>query len=118
MQQMALRKIYRGSTLPEVLVALAITSFCSTLAVVIYINIQKSTLPFIRLKANELAQQYLQDALDKKDYFDNSYTVEEYTIKKSVLKNTTFYDCLDLKISVYDAEHKKITELSATAHAD
>lgn len=109
---------YKGSTLPEVLVALAITSFCSTLAVVIYINIQKSTLPFIRIKANELAQKYLQEALDKKDYFDHAYTEEEYTVKKTVTRNTVFYDCMDLHVQVYDANHKKITELHATTPAN
>lgn len=115
---MALNGKYKGSTLPEVLVALAITSFCATLAVIIYINIQKSTLPFIRLKAGELAAHYMQEALEQHDYFDNSYVEEEYTIKKAVSGNAVFYDCIDIHISVYDAAHKKITELTSTAHAD
>ncbi len=115
---MALKKTYKGSTLPEVLVALAITSFCATLAVVIYINIQKSTLPFIRIKASELAEKYMNEALAARDYFDNAYSEEEYRIKKTVVKNPAFYDCVDVKISVYDANQKKITELLVTTHGN
>lgn len=115
---MALKNKYKGSTLPEVLVALAITSFCSTLAVVIYVNIQKSTLPFIRMKANELAATYLNTAIAKKDYFDNSYTAEEYTIQKTVRKNAAFFDCVDIKITVLDGNHKQLTELSSTVYGN
>ena len=115
---MAVKKRYRGSTLPEVLVALAITSFCATLSVVIYINIQKSTLPFIRVKAGELAEKYLEEALVRKDYIDNSYTEEEYIIKKTAVRNTVFSDCTDVTISIYDVDHKKITELQTTTYAN
>jgi hypothetical protein len=114
---MALKQSYKGSTLPEVLVALAITSFCATLAVVIYINIQKSTLPFIRVKAGELAQKYLQEALAHKDYFDNAYTEEEYSIKKTVSRNATFYDCMTVTVKVFDANKKLLTELNAVTPA-
>jgi prepilin-type N-terminal cleavage/methylation domain-containing protein len=114
---MALKRSYKGNTLPEVLVALAITSFCATLAVVIYVNIQKSTLPFIRVKAGELAQKYLQEALERKDYFDNAYTEEEYSIKKTVSRSAAFYDCMTISIKVFDTDKKLLTELNAVTPA-
>ena len=115
---MALSKKYKGNTLPEVLIALSITSFCSTLAVVIYLNIQKSIMPFIRIKSNEIAGKYLNEAINKKDYFDNTYTEEEYIVKKSMIKNERYTDCMNLKISVYDLNQKKLSELQTTLHAE
>ena len=89
MRKVALNKNKKcnGSTLAEVIVALALTSFCATLGVLIYINIQKSTLPFIKIKASELANKHLTDAIRKKDFFDNETIEEEYVIKITVVRN-------------------------------
>jgi prepilin-type N-terminal cleavage/methylation domain-containing protein len=115
---MALNKKHKGSTLVEVLVALAITSFCATLAVIIYLNIQQSTLPFTRIKASELADKYLNEAISKKDYFDNQYTEEEYIIKKVIVRNTVYTDCRDLTISVFDINNKRLAWLQTTLYAE
>ncbi len=115
---MALNRKYKGSTLVEVLVALAITSFCATLAVIIYLNIQQSTLPFIRIKASELADKYLNEAITNRDYFDNQYTEEEYLIKKVITRNTTYSDCRDITVSVFDINKKKLVQLQTTINAE
>ncbi|MGZ3885397.1 MAG: type IV pilus modification PilV family protein [Bacteroidia bacterium] len=113
---MALRKKYKGNTLPEVMIALVITSFCATLSVLIYINIQQNTQPFIRMKANELAAKYLDSAIESKDYIDNSYPEEEYTVKKSSLRDEAFSDCYAVKVVVYDSRQKKISELQTMVY--
>jgi hypothetical protein len=118
MLQVALRKKYKGNTLPEVLIALSITSFCTTLAVMIYLNIQKSTMPFIRIKSNDIANKYLAATLDKNDYLDNTYTEEEYSIKKSIKRSDKYQDCLIIKIEVFDINKKKITEVQSTKYAE
>ena len=115
---MALKKKYKGNTLPEVLIALCITTFCSTLAVIIYLNIQKSTMPFIRIKSNDIANKYINEALLKGEYFDNTYSAGEYIVKKTITRNDKYRDCLNLKISVFDINQKKISELQTTIRVD
>jgi prepilin-type N-terminal cleavage/methylation domain-containing protein len=107
---MVLRKKYKGSTLPEVMIALSIISICATLAVIIYLNIQQGTTPFIRIKANELASKYMKEAILKKEYFDNSYSEEEYTVTKKISSQNTGQD---IKITIMDINHKKLEELHA-----
>lgn len=107
---MALRMKLKGNTLPEVLIALCITAFCSTLAVIIYLNIQSSTMPFMRLKANELAHKYLHETLVQKNYVDGSFTVDGYTIKKSITRNERYPDCSTIRIRVYGINHKQLNE--------
>ena len=51
-------KKLKASTLPEVLIAIVIISFISVIGVTIYLNVQNSTQPFIKLKANEIALKY------------------------------------------------------------
>lgn len=115
---MDLSKKHKGNTLPEVLIALTITSFCLALAVVIYLNIQKSTMPFMKIKGNEIAEKCLTETISRKDFFDNSFKEEGYIIKKSVLKNPIYYDCIDIKIVVFNTEEKKVSEIQATIHAE
>jgi len=95
----------------EVLIALAITSFCASLAVVIYLNLQKSSLPFLKVKAIELAEQYMKESLDHYSLFDESYIAEEFTVKKNVVPSENFPDCSTIRILVFDVSKKKIHEL-------
>ncbi|MDP1803213.1 MAG: hypothetical protein Q8L81_17760 [Bacteroidota bacterium] len=118
MLQKFIEKKYKASTLPEVMIALAITSFCTTLAVIIYLNIQQSTLPFIKMKSNELAVKYLNETVIKKDFIDNSYSEEEFTIKKVIVRNTAFSDCVDITITVFNINKKKLSQLQTTLYAD
>ncbi len=115
---MVINKKLKGNTLPEVLVALTLVSFCSTLAVVIYLNIQQSTMPFIKIKSNELATKFLNEAIQKKDYLDNTYKEEEYTIKKTIIRNQNYADCVDIKIKVYNNDAKKLAEAQTTVYAE
>lgn len=118
MRKVALNKKHKGSTLAEVLVALALTSFCATLGVLIYINIQKSTLPFIKIKASELANKYLTEAIEKKDFFDNESKEEEYLIKKTITRNETHTGCRNLTVTVYDVNKKKLAQLQTVYYAE
>jgi len=118
MLQVVINKKLRGNTLPEVLIALCITSFCSVLGMTIYLNIQQSTMPFIRIKGNELAQKYLSEAIVQKKYFDDTYQDEEFTIRKTVRRNMHYPDCMDIKVSVFDNSNKKIGELQTIKYAE
>jgi len=104
-------KKLKGNTLVEILIALSITSFCSALAVLIFLNVQKSSLPFFRLKAVEIADQYMREALEKRELNDETYKAEEFNVKKVVSRHETFPDCYNIRIIVFDAAKKKLHEL-------
>jgi hypothetical protein len=107
----------KGSSIMEVLIALAITSFCASLAIVIYLNIQKSSLPFFKIKAIELAELYMKETLDKSTFFEESYTAEEFTAKKTVGSDERFPDCYRVRIIVFDASKKKLYELQTLVYS-
>ena len=106
----------RGSSMVEVLIALAITSFCMSLAVVIYLNIQKSSLPFFKVTAVELAEFYMKETLDKSSFFEESYVAEEFTVKKNISPSVNFPDCSLVRIIVFNGTKKKIFELESLVH--
>lgn len=118
MRKMALNKKHKGSTLPEVLIALTITSFCTTLAIVIYLNIQKSTLPFQRIKASELANKYLNQAVEKNEFLDTEFSEENYEIKRIIKHNVTYSDCKDIIVVVFDINKKKLAEVQTTLYVE
>ena len=101
----------RAGSIVEVLIALTISSFCMALAALIYLNIQKSSLPFFKVKALELAEYYMQETLAKNSLFEENYIAEEFTIKKTVSITENFPDCKLLRILVFDGSKKKICEL-------
>lgn len=118
MRPMVLKKKYKGNTLPEVLIAIAIMSFASVMGMGIYVNIQENTQPFLKLKASELATNYLRQAEEKRDYLDQEYTEEEFSVKKSISHSERYPDCIVIKISVFHKTEKKICELQKLIHAD
>lgn len=115
---MVLKKKYKGNTLPEVLIAIVIISFTSALGITIYINIQENSQPFKHIKANELADKYLLESLQKQDYFDNSYKEEEFTVKKTMSRADKYPDCVVLKITVSSTGDKKLAEIQKLIHAN
>lgn len=112
------KKYLRGNTIIEVLIALAITSFCASLATVIYLNIQKNSLPFFKIKAMELAEFYMKETLDQRTYYEETYKAEEFTVKKTIAANASFGDCYVVRMLVFDTNKKKITELETIVHKD
>ena len=107
-------KRLKGSTMVEVLIALVILSFCTSLAVIIYLNIQKTSLPFFKLKAQELATYYMNDAIKNKTFMEDAFVEEEFSIKKTVVLHEQFRDCYILRIIVFDPSKKKICELESS----
>lgn len=112
------KKYLKGNTIIEVLIALAITSFCSSLAVIIYLNIQKSSLPFFKIKAVELAEYHMTETLQKRTFTEEAYKDEEFTVKKTISSHQTFSDCYLIRMVVFDANKKKLFELETTVHRD
>jgi hypothetical protein len=110
------RKYVKGNTIIEVMIALAITSFCVGLATIIYLNIQKGSLPFFKVKAVELAEFYMKETLDKNSFYEETYKAEEFVVKKSVSLHESFNDCYLVRMIVYDGSKKKIAELETVVH--
>lgn len=110
-------KKLKASTLPEVLIAIVIISFISVIGVTIYLNVQNSTQPFIKLKANEIALKYLLLTETNKEYFDKTYTEEEFVVNKSIKIIQAYPDCIDVKIIINTKQQKKIVELHKVLYA-
>lgn len=116
---MKLFKTYlRGNSIIEVLIALAITSFCASLAVVIYLNIQKSSVPFFKIKAIEAAELYMKETLDRHTFYEETYKAEEFTVKKTIAEHDLFGDCYVVRLIVFDGNQKKITELETVVYKE
>ena len=118
MRQMVLNRKYKGTTLPEVLIAIVIISFTSALGVTIYLNIQQNTQPFKHLKANEIGNKYLREAVNNHDFFDKNYKEEEFTIKKTTARVEQYPDCMLLKIVVSTATERKLCELQKIIYSN
>lgn len=114
---MVLNKKYNGNTLPEVLIAIVIIVFTSTLGIIIYLNIQQSTQPFIKLKANEIANAYLLKSDIEHNNFDDNFKQEEFTIKKTIKRSELYPDCVILKITVSSIQEKEICVIHKLIYA-
>jgi hypothetical protein len=95
----------------EVLIAMVIISVCSSLAMVMYLNIQRSSRSFFKMKAVELCEFYMKETMDKKSYFEETWQAEEFTVKKAITAHEVFSDCAVIRIIVFDGVKKKIGEL-------
>lgn len=110
------RQRMRGSSIMEVLIALAIISFCLTLMVVIFLNMQKSSVPFLKLKANEIAATALRETLQSRTFSDDEFKREEFSVKKTVSVHSQLNDCMVIRILVFDTEKKRIAETSQVVY--
>ncbi len=100
------------------MIALAITSFAMTLSVVIYLNIQQSSMPFFKIKAVELANKCLLQSIQTKDFTDKEFEEQDFYVKKRAIKNSIFSDCYDLRVKIFDADKKKLAEIQTTVNAE
>ncbi len=112
------KRYLKGNTIIEVLIALAITAFCSGLAVIIYLNIQKSSLPFFKIKAIELAEFHMKETLRQRSFSDEIYKDEEFSVKKTIAIHEVFNDCYIIRMIVLDATKKKVFELETVVYRD
>ena len=118
MRQMVLKRKYKGNTLPEVLIAIVIISFTSALGITIYINIQENTQPFLKLKAADIALHHLSETEARREYLDQDYKEEGFTVKKTIRHSDMYPDCILVKISVSTKTEKKLCEIQKLIHAD
>ena len=112
---MTLKTKIRGSSLVEVLIALAIISVCAVLASGIYLNVQKSDRALQKVKAEIAAHKVLEQTLRVREFFDSSDKFDGFIVKKMISINDEFRDCIDLRIIVYDREGKRILEEMVTS---
>lgn len=118
MRLMALKQKYKGNTLPEVLIAIAIMSFASVMGMGIYVNIQENTQPFLRLRAAGLASDYLRQAIERHEYLDQEYREEEFKVKKQISHSERYPDCILIRITVFHQTEKKVCEIQKLIYAD
>lgn len=114
---MAITHKLKANTLPEVLIALAIISFASALGVSIYVNIQTSTTPFFKLKANDVCLQELNTSVQQKNYFDNTKSIDEYIVTKRCKRLDEYPDCSTLSITVTDKNGKQLSQIQRIVYA-
>lgn len=110
------RTYLKGNTIIEVLIALAITSFCGALAVLIYLNLQRSSLPFLKLKATELMEAYMKETLEKRDFYEDSYSSGSFTIKRTLVPHDAFGDCYVIRLVAFDSEKERIADLETVVY--
>ncbi len=115
---MVLNKKQKGNTLPEILIAIVIISFTSTLGIVIFLNIQQSEQSFNKLKANEIALQILKESELQHNYIDQTFKQNEFTITKTIKNNTMYPDCIVLKVTVLNNQHNSLVEYQKLMHAN
>lgn len=118
LRQMVLKRKYKGNTLPEVLIAIVIISFASALGITIYINIQENTQPFLKLKATDIATHYLKETEEKREYLDQDYKEEAFSVRKTITHSEQYPDCILVKISVTHKAEKKVCEIQKLIHVD
>lgn len=117
MRQIFLNKKLKANTLPEVLISLAIISFASALGITIYLNVQNSTRPFLKLKANDLCKSELRQSIKQRDFFDNSKVVNDLNIVKKVSRLDQYSDCVVVTIKVSDSNGKELSKLNQIVYA-
>lgn len=118
MRKMVINIKCRGNTLPEILIAIVIITFTSALGLVIFLNIQKNTQPFIKLKANELALSYLKKTCSGHEFFDDISREGDFVIKRTILPAYQYPPGILISIQVSGAQEKKIIEIHKMVYDD
>ncbi len=75
-------KYLNGSSILESVIAIAIISICILVAFTIYINVVKRNDPIAYYAAKQEVELLTQNAIEQKDYENDSYGYENYTIVK------------------------------------
>lgn len=98
----------KASTLIETIIAMVIVSISFGIGVTIYMNMQTSGNPLIRLKAYNEANNLVSQTLYKRDFRESNYTKENIRITKEIIS----YQSDDkLKIIIVTVEDLKGREL-------
>lgn len=103
----------RGSSIVEVLVALAISTICIYLGVAIFLGIQNSSRTFSRLKAAEFCEKYMDQTMVEKSYADQIFHLDNFSLSKTVTRHEELWDCYIVRLIVFDSKKKKIGELES-----
>jgi Tfp pilus assembly protein PilV len=110
------KKNIHGNTIIEVLIAMVIISVCVSLAMILFLNVQKGNLAFFKVKAVEAMEHYMNETLDKKTFFEESYKMEEFTIRKSIVSHESYPDCKIIRLIAFDGNKNKLGELESVIH--
>ncbi len=77
-------KYIKGSSILESVIAIAIISICILVAFTIYVNVIKRNDPITYYDAKQKVELLTQETIEQKDYENDSYVYENYTIAKEV----------------------------------
>lgn len=92
------------------MMALALLTFCTTLAVMIYLNIQQNTQPFARLKAQQLAESHMRKLLTNTSVSDYEKTEDGLIIRCLSGEVNTFGQRV-IKVKVFNSGNKLLSEI-------
>lgn len=110
MQKYHLNKRVQGSTLMEVMIAMVILSICMSISSLIYINIQKSSKSFFKLKALTLAESFI-NMPNESFNTSHEYSVGGFLVKRYMESNESFPAFKELNVVVFDNDKRKLVQL-------
>ena len=112
---MEIKRKIKGSSVVEVMVAMVIVTLVFSISSMIYLNIQKTVPTLTVLKTIEVSKQYLAETLNKKLFFDESITVEDFEITRTISRDEIYRDCLVIRVTARQ-NSKPITSITTTVH--
>ena len=111
------KQIYlSGSSIIEVLIALAIISLCAAIVSVIYLNLQKSCQPFMRMDALLIAETYIKKYSAEPGTVQQVHTSDEFLIKIKKQRAGNYNDCYVVEVAVYNKTKMLIYRLEQTVY--
>lgn len=82
-------KRLKASSIMESVIAISIISVCALVAFLIYLNVIKNNKSTHYFNAKHTVNLLIQQTIKQKEYEDNSYIFDGYTINKSIDINET-----------------------------
>src|ERR1700741_2419287 len=96
----------KGSTLVEIMIAMVIILFCTTLATVIYLNILKSQNTGEKLRAFYVLKKAAETAENKTDFMDSELKENGFTIRKICKSYKNNPSLIEIRLTATNEEGK------------
>ena len=104
-----IRKL-KASTLVETIIAMLIVTIAFSLALLLMINISRSSNNSLKTKAYFLANNILVQTKAEKTYLDQEFNFGNVVIKKTVTEYENNEELFQLNVSAYDKQNHKLFE--------
>ena len=107
-----LKLTLKGSTLIEIMIALVITLFCTTLATLIYLNILNSQNTAEKLRAFYVLQKMATTIEIKSEFLDAETNEDTFVIKKTCKPYANNPSLIELKLTARNESGRLICSLN------